>query len=431
MYSERNKRNEEENILKGKKGITLIALVITIIVLLILAGVSIAMLTGENGILSQAQNAKKETENAHTEEENILSSYENYINEAIGDVSQVDDSSPGVLEGTGTEQDPFVINSIEDLVVFADNVTKGTNLYQNQYVELGLSLDFNSDKSYVNPLRTDYGQYGYNGELKTLLTSGNGFISIGGTVIEETNNFYGTFDGNNKSIKNLYINISNEEEEQNVGFFNRNRGIIKNLNLLDLNVEVKGKYYAVVGGITALNYNTVENCSVSGSIKGNHSDIGGAYVGGVVGINNGDITFCLSDVDVQSKNEEALLGSNYGGGICANNYSFIQKCYNKGEIYVYSISEEAAGGGICGRNRNSAQLSQCYNLGNILVSEEPLVSKKCGAIVGYNESTSIVENCIYNNDIEGIGINEENGSIIDVTKDENLNEEKILELIKE
>ena len=45
------------------KGITLIALVITIIVLLILAGVSIAMLTGQNGILTQAQNAKTTTEN--------------------------------------------------------------------------------------------------------------------------------------------------------------------------------------------------------------------------------------------------------------------------------------------------------------------------------------------------------------------------------
>ena len=51
------------------KGITLIALVITIIVLLILAGVSIAMLTGENGILTQAQNAKKETERAKIIEE--------------------------------------------------------------------------------------------------------------------------------------------------------------------------------------------------------------------------------------------------------------------------------------------------------------------------------------------------------------------------
>ena len=54
---------ERLNINKNK-GITLIALIITIIVLLILAGVSIAMLTGENGILTQAQNTEERTEQA-------------------------------------------------------------------------------------------------------------------------------------------------------------------------------------------------------------------------------------------------------------------------------------------------------------------------------------------------------------------------------
>ena len=54
--------------LKEKQGITLIALVVTIVVLLILAGVSIAMLTGDNGILSQAQNAKNQTEKAEDKE---------------------------------------------------------------------------------------------------------------------------------------------------------------------------------------------------------------------------------------------------------------------------------------------------------------------------------------------------------------------------
>lgn len=47
--------------MKNQKGITLIALVITIIVLLILAGVSIAMLTGDNGILTKATQSKSET----------------------------------------------------------------------------------------------------------------------------------------------------------------------------------------------------------------------------------------------------------------------------------------------------------------------------------------------------------------------------------
>lgn len=48
--------------MKNNKGITLIALVITIIVLLILAGVSIAMLTGDNGILTKATESTKATD---------------------------------------------------------------------------------------------------------------------------------------------------------------------------------------------------------------------------------------------------------------------------------------------------------------------------------------------------------------------------------
>ena len=56
-----------------KKGITLIALVITIVVLLILAGVSIAMLTGNNGILTQVQKSKQATEEkAQKEKEDLI-----------------------------------------------------------------------------------------------------------------------------------------------------------------------------------------------------------------------------------------------------------------------------------------------------------------------------------------------------------------------
>ena len=67
-----------------KSGITLIGLVVTIIVLLILAGVSIATLTGENGILTRAQEAKNKTEQAQKDEENILNSYEDKINGYAG-----------------------------------------------------------------------------------------------------------------------------------------------------------------------------------------------------------------------------------------------------------------------------------------------------------------------------------------------------------
>lgn len=417
---------------KNNKGITLVALSVTIIVLLILAGVTIATLTGDNGILSQAQQAKEETEEVEKEEQNILSKYENYINNLIGDVPQVNDSNPGVLEGTGTEQDPFVINSIEDLVVFSYDVTSG-NRYEDKIVQLGLSLDFFSDKSYVNANRKDYGIYWYEGKLKEVLTSKEGFKTIGEQELEGDNYFYGIFDGNNNYIKNMYINILNEEKEQDIGFINTNKGIIENLNLVDVKIDVLANEYAVVGSITAFNYGTIQNCFVSGTINGKHLNIGGAYIGGIVGINNKDkgiIEYCSSDIEVESSNEgekKEFLGYNYGGGICARNDGIVQNCYNKGNIEVKSNMGEASAGGICGRN--TYKVYKCYNLGNVKIIEEPFVSEKCGAITGYNLEGASIESCRYNNEILGVGINEENGVVIDVKKDKSLDEKKILELI--
>ena len=55
-------KKKTKKFLKVNKGITLIALVVTIVVLLILAAVSISMLGGENGIITQAIEAKEKTE---------------------------------------------------------------------------------------------------------------------------------------------------------------------------------------------------------------------------------------------------------------------------------------------------------------------------------------------------------------------------------
>ena len=70
---------------KGQGGITLVALVVTIVVLLILAGVSIAMLTGQKGILTQANNAKNATELASAKEKVELA--------VIGAISQTRDGT--------------------------------------------------------------------------------------------------------------------------------------------------------------------------------------------------------------------------------------------------------------------------------------------------------------------------------------------------
>ena len=65
---------------KQEKGVTLVALVITIVILLILAGVSMAGLTGQNGLLTRAQEARnKSNEGAH-EENQMLENTLKYLN---------------------------------------------------------------------------------------------------------------------------------------------------------------------------------------------------------------------------------------------------------------------------------------------------------------------------------------------------------------
>ena len=103
----KNKGNKKE------EAITLIALVITIIILLILAGVSIAMLTGNNGILKQAKLAKENTQLAKEDEENKLANNNGYINEQIGN------AVPGkvVIE---TKKDNYVDSNGDKATIPAD-----------------------------------------------------------------------------------------------------------------------------------------------------------------------------------------------------------------------------------------------------------------------------------------------------------------------
>ena len=133
-------------------------------------------LSGNNGILKNATRAKEGTEQAEKDEKEKLGNMEEVIYETQSkvEVEQVTDEKPGELELDEVDANTFVINSIEDLVFFSYSVREGEK-YEGKTVKLGVSLDFNSNKSYVSPLRTDYGTYGYNGELKTLLTTGEGF----------------------------------------------------------------------------------------------------------------------------------------------------------------------------------------------------------------------------------------------------------------
>lgn len=69
--------------MKEQKGITLVALVITIIILLILAGIAIASITNENGLFNRAKQAKNNTIDSQNVENEAINSYNTAIDEAL------------------------------------------------------------------------------------------------------------------------------------------------------------------------------------------------------------------------------------------------------------------------------------------------------------------------------------------------------------
>ena len=94
---------------KHEKGITLIALVITIIVLLILAGVSISTLMGENGILTNAEQSKDKTEYSEIKERAEISKQEVTMNDKI--------------KNKKTQREDIIEEIVKDLKIPESNIT--------------------------------------------------------------------------------------------------------------------------------------------------------------------------------------------------------------------------------------------------------------------------------------------------------------------
>lgn len=223
-------KNAKEN-LKNKKGITLIALVITIIVLLILAGVSIAMLTGDNGILRNVARANEQSEISSEDELRRLTQLEaaTHIEEyQYTDVSGVKINIPAKcavsqVEGENTLEKGLVIIDINGNEWVWIEVPRTEEIYKEAGLEIS---EFSEDeckkiyadlknytKDYSDSVYSDTffsgcgldseGQYENlkNSILKSIYINGGFFIGRYETGIEDG---YRNFGSNNEpqSIEN-------------------------------------------------------------------------------------------------------------------------------------------------------------------------------------------------------------------------------------
>ncbi len=145
---------KQRKILKNSKGITLIALVITIIVLLILVAVSIATLTGENGILTQAGNAKTVTDIAEVKEQAQLD-ITNWTAEKLknGEDTALDDATvKSIIENANKDNtnkyyseltDTSIITKQGNEILFSDLYTKTTPSFNPETLTIGTAINTN------------------------------------------------------------------------------------------------------------------------------------------------------------------------------------------------------------------------------------------------------------------------------------------------
>lgn len=82
------KNKKKLNHIRKEKGITLLAMVITIIVLLILAGIVIRMITSDDGVINKASNARNTYEKAGKDENTALSNYSNSIKQELDKIKK-------------------------------------------------------------------------------------------------------------------------------------------------------------------------------------------------------------------------------------------------------------------------------------------------------------------------------------------------------
>lgn len=258
----------------------------------------------------------------------------------------------GFAVGTGTENDPYQINTAAELAYFAKSVNDG-KWYDGEYIILKNNINLNNQE----------------------------WTPIG----NHSNSFRGNFDGRNHTVTGMQIS----GELDRVGLFgectkHNVNSAIKNITVKDSVICGINFVGAIVGYAEEIN---IENCRSIGNTINGKTDVGG-ICGKIGGYSVGKVSQCY--------NSSKVTGRGRVGGI-AGMGGIAENCLNTGEIMIINKAYQSAGGGIFGifdDTTASASITACVNLGKVSGGES------FGGIVGSTDSKSTghISNCYYNMD---------------------------------
>ena len=262
--------------------------------------------------------------------------------------------------GDGTQNNPYQINNAKELAYFRSSLS-AKSYYLNKFVTLNVNIDLNN----IDWL-------------------GIGTGTSGGS-------FKGTFNGNNRTIKNISMNVTAERK----GFFNSNSGTIRGLNINNVFLSGGITNGIAFGLFVGINYGNISSCTSSGNVN-----VVGKYVGGFIGCNaGGNLELCsyLGGTGTGTNCIGGIIGYNM---VSSNKIGSLTNCKNFGTISAkdYLVENYSGLGGIIGVCGSGATISHCENHGDVIGSGKALGGT--GGIIGNNFNTYITD-CVNTGDITG------------------------------
>jgi hypothetical protein len=224
--------------------------------------------------------------------------------------------------GAGTKANPYQIETLDNLYWLSQTTAQwGSSKYFIQTAD----IDATSTSSW---------------------DGAKGFKPIG--RLASSKRFDANYDGNGKSISNLFIN---RPLEDGVGLFGYVSQKISNLTLINANITGHNFVGALVG---FQNYGNVKKCSSSGIVSGT------SYVGGLIG-------YALQNIEQSYSSANVSVASNLGGGLVGSfevsGSYYIKNCYATGSVTGNASAQKL--GGLIGNATGLSTIQYCYSTGAV------------------------------------------------------------------
>lgn len=275
------------------------------------------------------------------------------------------------LEGEGTEQNPYTIGTVDDLMTLAKRVESGDRL-TGKIVRQTADINFSDLKGMYYPIG------------------------------DKTNYFDGTYDGNGKVIRNMNITRGSNQYTGLFGYVGAN-GYIHDVNIINGRISTSGKYNGLIAGYSL---GRIERVDINGLISSTTEYNGGvagysrsvrdsrfigqlsgmAYTGGISGqLVNDTIANCRVSASITSNIPNTIahgVGGIAGGvnGSATAGYSHISDCYFLGSMT--DVTGYAWQGCISGILSSYSSITRCMAVGVMTTKVTASSIGACGALVG-------------------------------------------------